>query len=849
MDSELIIQVLNDACQDDNLNFQIILQESTLHIYINREANSELDYAQILHKISDALTTLNISWEGFWLYSRVIGELEPDWQTYIEFQVDLFDNESDPLIEETEDLITEAKESLQDLKYLKDKDILPVEELDDKVLDKDSFLLVMESAEEIDNSTGDNEKEALEDPFVVEELDDAILDKNSHLLALESAEEIDNSMGENQEEEDLEDPFVVEELDDAILDKNSHLLALESAEEVDNSIGENEEQEEDLEDPFIVEELDDAILNKNSFLLIRESAEEINNSPEEIEQEEVGDLFVVEELEQKNPEQESDISAKESDNAINNYSEDLEEEDLFVVEQLDDKILDKKSDSLARDSDKNIDNPENSSTETINFSEYCFISNQRLLTSDLVAPKLNIAHLISFFHNLSQENKKLLLPLLKQYLKPQKSIIETDKEQFSLTIQEWLQQIRELSSEQTRKAAIWFSRYCFNPEKTISEIQIVFDTEAAKQAAEKQGEETSASPERNQNSNNLGVSASTTNTKYSNNHQSSNYLPSNLSSNQQELEPGESRGKLSGSSINLLVPIIWIAVTLFFVIVGLVSNNLNSVNSAGIPVICENINNAESTDYCQLTVDLVGHQLLEEVSQEAIPFSSEEKYIALYYCNSYANVQAGLSLSESAPINTPVIYSYGEEILPGIYFAEATQHKFKEEGNNTVRVACTIVNQEKSPALLASDIIPNNWPAEAYKGKTSIRRLQSLDQSLGIYSIFAVMGFGTLFTAIGLFVASMFDWGITIYSMDALYKSAFIMGILEVIFAQIPIIGWINLIALKALTLGITSAFVKGFKVNWSEGYRVVFLGTITILGIRTILNFSMILLISAFIA
>ena len=851
MDSELIIQALNNACQDDNLNFQVVLRESILYIYINREVNSEIDYTQLVQNISDALKNLNISWEGFWLYSRVMGELEPDWQTYVEFQVDLSNSESDPLIEETEDLIKEAKESLQDLKYLKENDLLAVEELDDQVLDKDSFLLVTESAEEIENSTGEIEEEELEDLFVVEELDDALLNKDSNLLALESVEEIDNSTGEIEEEE-LNEPLVVEELDDAILNKNSFLLIMESTEEIDNSTEENEEEE--LRDLFAVEELEEEISEQELDSPEIKSDNVVGNSPEYFEKE---DIFFVEESAEKLPEESSNNPALESENLVDNFPANLEKNKQFLAEELDDKIPKNQSNNFEINSKKNTDNPEKLLSETINFSEYCFIRNPRLLNSNLVAPKLNIAHLVSFFHDCSQENKKLLLPLLNQHFKLQKAIPENDKEQFSPAIQQWLQRIKALSPEQTRKAAIWFSRYCFNPETTISEIQIVFDTEIAKQAAERQTAEQSASLDRNQNSgnsqssNNLGLSTYTENKKYSNNYQSSNYLPSNNFANKQEIEQEEARSKLSGRSINPLVPIIWTMATLFFVALGIISNNFNSVNSEGIPVICENITNAESATYCQLTVDLVGQQILEEASQEAIPFSSGKKDIALYYCEKNANIKAGIPSAEAAPINTSVIKSYGEEILTGIYFAEAKQHKFKEEGNNTVRVACIFVNQnpEESPVLLDSDIIPNNWPAEVYQRKTLIRRLQSFKQSLGIYSIFALMGFGTLFTAIGLFVASMLDWGITIYSIEALYKSAFVLGILEVILAQIPVIGWFGSIALKTLTLGITSACLKGFKVNWSEGYPVVCLGAATILGIRAILNLSMLLLISALIA
>ena len=818
MDSELIVKALNDACQDDKLNFQIVVQESILHIYINREVDSEPNYAQLINKISEILTTLNISWEGFWLYSRIMGEIEPDWQTYVEFQVYVSDNEPAPLIEETEDLIKEAKESLQDLKYLRDNDVLAVEELDEAILNKDSYLLVMESVEEIDNSKGDRAEDDIEDPFVVEELDASVLDKNSFLLIQESAGEIDNP---------------------------------------------TEEVEEDIiEDLFVVEELDDFISDKNSFLLRQEkSADKIDNTTREVEADNTKDLFVIAKLDDESSTQKSDSLAKESDNTVENIAEESEPRDIFTVEEVDTKVDSQEADNLAIDSNQKIDNSVASSIDITNFSEFCFVRNQRLLESEIVAPKLNIAYLVSFFHDLSQENKHLLLPLLTQHFKQTSEILDSSKEQFSPTIQEWLQKIRKLSPEQTRKAAIWFSRYCYNPEKTIAEIQIVFDNEAAKQEAERQAAEQSASLDRSQNndnlnnSNNLRAYSSSTNKQHTHNYQSSQYLPVKTSLPEPVKEPQGLRKKITVNRTHILVPIIWTAVTLIFVIVGIISTNSNAINAAGIPAICENIINAESTDYCQLAVDMVGRQRLKEVSQEAIPFSANKEYIAMLTCEEDANRKAGFSSEEESSINNPVISSHGQEILRGIYFAEAKQKNVKKGGNNTVRVACIIanLNPEESPVIRASDIIPNNWPAEPYKGKSFLRQLQSLRQSLGIYSLFAIMGFSTLFTAIGLFIAAMCNWGITIYSLDILYKSAFILGVIEVIFSRLPItrlpmIGFLVLIGLQVLALGITSTCIKGFKLNWNDGYLVVGLGTVTVLGVRTTLHCLLILIVSAFI-
>ncbi|MEM9276148.1 MAG: hypothetical protein AAGA80_24785, partial [Cyanobacteria bacterium P01_F01_bin.143] len=719
------------------------------------------------------------------------------------------------------------------------EDIFVVEELDDSILDKNSNLLAIASTEEIDDESEDLEENNLTG---LEELDESILDKNSFLLAIESADEVDNNAEDSGE--DLEDIFAVEELDDSLLDKNSNLSAIASTEEVDD------ESEEDI---FAVEELDDSISDKNSNLSAIASTEEVDEESEDTQE----DIFAVEELDDSISDKNSNLSAIASTEEVDEESEDTQE-DIFVVEELDDEINSEEDEDLAIESSQQTDEIKISETETISFPEYCFIRNKRLLESELLAPKLNIAHLVNFFHELSQENKKLLLPILNQHFKEKEKILnrlETDseQEQFKPEIEEWLQQITELSPEETRKAAIWFSRYCVNPENTMAEITTVFEAEAAKQAAKEQTVEKAPSLANKKNSDNLQSNnylkekKSTKNQQYPTTYQPSNYSPSPITTDKQIEEQQEGKSKLNGKSINILVPIIWTAVTLIFVIIGIIQNNSNAVNAEGIPVICESVINTESTEYCQLTVDLVGQRMLKGITQEAIPFSSNQEYMALYHCERYANIKAGLPFAQADPSDKSVINSHGEEILPGIYFAEAQQKSVKED-ENIVRVACTFVNQEDSLGLLASDIIPNNWPLEKYQGETTMRQLQSLNQSLGIYSIFVVMGFGTLFTAIGLFVASMLDWGITITSMDALYKSAFILGAMEVAFSYIPIIGFFGTLALKTLTLGISSAFVKGFKVNWSDGYPVVCLGTVTILGIRSILHFLLILLISSFI-
>jgi uncharacterized membrane protein YvlD (DUF360 family) len=110
------------------------------------------------------------------------------------------------------------------------------------------------------------------------------------------------------------------------------------------------------------------------------------------------------------------------------------------------------------------------------------------------------------------------------------------------------------------------------------------------------------------------------------------------------------------------------------------------------------------------------------------------------------------------------------------------------------------------------------------------------------------LGTGTLFTAIGIFIAAMFGLGMRVDSLKDLYITAFFLGIIETILSFIPIFGWFMTIPLEALALGTISGFVKGFHVHWSDGYPVVAIGALVVLGTRLILNWILLLTIASFI-
>ena len=105
MSEEQIINAIANACGDDTLYFQVIVDDSTLHIYVNRQDLAELDYPQLKQKIYTAtLDLFPLEFQRIWLYSRVLGEVEPDWQSVLE--VDAISLTSDRIAPAIESIAT-----------------------------------------------------------------------------------------------------------------------------------------------------------------------------------------------------------------------------------------------------------------------------------------------------------------------------------------------------------------------------------------------------------------------------------------------------------------------------------------------------------------------------------------------------------------------------------------------------------------------------------------------------------------------------------------------------------------------------------------------------------------------
>ncbi|MEM8672786.1 MAG: hypothetical protein AAGF83_02770 [Cyanobacteria bacterium P01_G01_bin.67] len=116
------------------------------------------------------------------------------------------------------------------------------------------------------------------------------------------------------------------------------------------------------------------------------------------------------------------------------------------------------------------------SISELDFSQYCFIRNRRLLYAVLDPPWSNIARLIATFDQFEPATKRSQLPVLEAYLE---NFVDPDLAQFEPEVQLWWSIIKDLDSDNRHKLAIWLSRYCLNAEQTISLIQEVFEAQAA----------------------------------------------------------------------------------------------------------------------------------------------------------------------------------------------------------------------------------------------------------------------------------------------------------------------------------------------------------------------------------
>ncbi len=473
---------------------------------------------------------------------------------------------------------------------------------------------------------------------------------------------------------------------------------------------------------------------------------------------------------------------------------------------------------------------QSSNQKQLDLASYCFIRNKLLLTSDLVAPKENIARLIKSFHLFNLSIKENQLPILANYFSKSHN---PDLTNLSHEEKIWWDEILNLSSEEYRKIAIWLSRYCFNPEETYSSIEAVLIAKASIEKSEKQ--------------HNSDLEESLDNSSVENQtlQNSSNILDYDEPKNcVNAIKRNKNKSQFSSSSkLNLWLTIAWIAITF-----GLVITDINKFSNAA--AVCDNLS-GESKEYCLLAGEIVGEQNLDNTIQNLPePLPEYEHLIPEYImekglanCEIYGNIAAGIPLKEARSFKKPLLSKSVTEILPDFYVADVEQTNFKE-GTSSVRTACFFYRVKKLAKkydlkFLAMDRIDTEWPEVAYEPTEKVKSLHSLNKTLRTYSFFSIFGINTFFTAIAIYLVAISGMAIKVNSLDTIYQASFILGMIKSIISFLPLIGFFIAIPVECAALGITSVCVKGFKIDWNFGYPFVAATAMILIGARSLLSVS----------
>ncbi len=447
------------------------------------------------------------------------------------------------------------------------------------------------------------------------------------------------------------------------------------------------------------------------------------------------------------------------------------------------------------------------------FADYCFISNKGLLTFQILPPDETLCKLIQFFHNLPDELKADILPLLEKFFAS--SVISPTAE-FDDDVQQWFEQLTQLDKAQSRKASIWFSRYCFNPEKTMTEVMVIIEPEPVKVAPPQEttsGEHiTHLSP-----------------TRVTQKHPS---------------QTNTAKKQKTASTIKfhpLALPVAWLIFT--FIVISLTISSFDP--EQGLKAACKNTTGKQ--EYCRLAVQIVGETTFKQAAKLfTFPMNSILQKESIELCLNKANSNAGRSRRQGTNIEVLPLSTYGEEIFPGMFVADISQTDFKPPGQ-PVRTGCLLVNTGRDAEILGQAIIPTNWPKQPFKNEKLTP--DKFRKTTTVYSVALILGAGTLFNAVGLYIVSLFGIGIRVTSLETIYKAAFLLGILESITSVIPLILMLILgLPIKSLALGLIGVFIKDFHVQWSEGYLIVAAGTLIIIGVSFFFQMAMFSIIISFI-
>lgn len=380
----------------------------------------------------------------------------------------------------------------------------------------------------------------------------------------------------------------------------------------------------------------------------------------------------------------------------------------------------------------------------------------------------------------------------------------------------------------------------------------------------KQAAEEAAAEAEEEDSNVIEIDATATNEPFpsTHNHLSSSGVAANSrgrSRRPAKAQPSEPNlfSQLDGKP-PWMIPAIWSACLAVMIVLGVVSAS----NATYAFPICQQ--STADVNSCNLAVQIIGDEIyMEEVIEQlesAPDMTSESKSIAVEDCRRFATELADGFSSDTDAAMPDVIASQSTEIFHGMLLTDVTQPSAID--GTPVRAACAhhavqidqeVWDEYRSfesvdssgaaegtgggvwPQLMGGDAIPTDWPEVPYEAELSADF--SAAKALGIYNVFITFGADTLFTAIGMLIVVFMGLAFSCYTLQGVYKAAFVAGIAGSVLSLVPAFGFFAAIAKQVLAIGIASAVVPEFKIDWSCGYYYVAIATIIVGVVRALLN------------
>ncbi len=487
--------------------------------------------------------------------------------------------------------------------------------------------------------------------------------------------------------------------------------------------------------------------------------------------------------------------------------------------------------------------------EGFDLASYCFIRNRMLLTADILPPSKAVATQVNGFHEFSMAEKQRMMPQLELFFKGAPTF---SAEGLTEAQQTWFQEMEALTGDDARKGPIWLSRYCVDAEATLAVVARVFDPSlgAAKPEEDEELVEASANEAEPQGGAAHSISGAMTG-EMSAPPRSPQARPG---ANRARQHPqGQSMGQASRSEpaakpVNQwLWPSIVVISSIFLMCLGMILAKPAALAGS------EACNSSTAPEQCQLATQIVGPEFFEDLGSniKPLPALKSERDLMLTRaartCSTFGAENAGHRADVQSPKKT-LLQSNAQEILPGITLADVMYRNAGDAG--PVRTACVVTHeawgdQPEDVELWVSGaaVIPANWPTEAYDN--SAEQEVDLRVEQAFHPLFT-FGSTMLFTTVGLFAAALLRMAVAANNMTALYQASIAMSIFEGIFELLlPLNGLFFfpfMVARKSLALGLTSAVVPGFKVDWSGGYMSVAGCVAVMMAVRFVLRWLMIL-------